>query len=69
MGRHDWMRARDNEKAIGSDEALQKSAFQSSINRQCTLSTKLPNPIFYLSSSRFAKQAEMETSVYIYLIF
>jgi len=65
MGRHDWMRARDNEKAIGSDRALQKSAFQSSINRQCTLSTKLPNPIFYLSSSRFVKKAEMETPVYI----
>ena len=71
MGRHDWMRARDNEKAIGSDEALQKSAFQSSINRQCTLSTKLPNPIFYLSSSRFVKKAEMETPLYtfIYILF
>ena len=36
MGRHDWMRARNNEKAIGSDEALQTSAFQSSINGQYT---------------------------------
>ena len=65
MGRHDWMRARNNEKAIGSNEALQTSAFQSSINSQYTSSTKLPNPIFYLFSSRFVKTADMETPVYI----
>ena len=29
------------------------------------LSNKLPNPIFYLSSSRFVKKAEMETPLYI----
>ena len=28
------------------------------------LSTKLPNPTFYLSSSRFVKKAEMETPLY-----
>ena len=33
------------------------------------LSTKLPNPTFYLSSSRFVKRAEMGLSLYIYLIF
>ena len=29
------------------------------------LSTKLPNPIFYLSSSQFVKKGEMGTPLYI----
>ena len=52
-------------KSDWPDEALQKSAFQSSVDSQSTLSTESPNPIFYLYSSRFVKKAEMETPVYI----